>query len=52
MGGEWGTGVTHHDSSGEPTGAHAGFRDGHVEWIPWEELSERHMQIGGIKMWF
>lgn len=52
MGGEWGTGVTHHDASGEPTGSHAGFRDGHVEWIPWEELSERHMQIGGIKMWF
>jgi prepilin-type N-terminal cleavage/methylation domain-containing protein len=52
MGGVWGTGVNNPDASGAPAGGHAGFRDGHVEWIPWDDLSDRYMQVGGIKMWF
>jgi prepilin-type N-terminal cleavage/methylation domain-containing protein len=52
MSGEWGTGVNNKDATGAPTGGHAGFRDGHVEWIPWEDLSDRSMQVGGITMWF
>ncbi|MGE9271486.1 MAG: hypothetical protein ACQKBU_11845 [Verrucomicrobiales bacterium] len=47
----WGTGVNHL-KSGEPTGFHAGYRDGHVEWIPWEESGDRSLQVGGVRMWF
>lgn len=51
LGGQWGTGVNH-QKSGEPTGTHVGFRDGHVEWVPWKEISDRYMRVGSISMWF
>lgn len=47
----WGAGVNHQEA-GQPTGSHAGFRDGHVEWVPWEKLSDRNLQVGGVKMRF
>ncbi|MDQ8192982.1 hypothetical protein QEH59_00995 [Coraliomargarita sp. SDUM461004] len=51
LSGGWGAGVNHQES-GIPTGSHSGYRDGHVEWVPWEDLSERNLQVGGVKMRF